>query len=216
MEGHAPSGSGDGDTGGKRAYRMRARREAVERTRERILRAVYDLWLARPYDELTVEAVAEAAGVSRQTVHRHFGSKDDLALATADWRGPREDLEREVPPGDVRAAVRRLVERYEEMGDANIRFLELEGRLPVADYSLKQGREAHRAWIEQVFAPRLPRRGGARERAVLALYAATDVTVWKLLRRDFGQSPADTEAVIRALVEGVLSRTETTHEETTP
>jgi AcrR family transcriptional regulator len=194
----------DPGAGGKRAYRMRARREAVERTRERILQAAYALWLERPYDEVTVEAVADAAGVSRQTVHRQFGSKDELVVAVTDWRGPREDALREVKPGDVDAAVRRAIERNEEMGDAVVRFLELEGRIEAAAYMLKQGREAHRAWIEHVFAPRLPGRGRARERAVLALYAATDVTVWKLLRRDFGQSPSDTEAIVRQLVEGVL------------
>jgi AcrR family transcriptional regulator len=192
-------------SGGKRPYRMRARRRAVEQTRERILQAAYDLWLARPYDEVTVEAVADAARVSRQTVHRQFGSKDDLVIAVTDWRGPREDALRAVEPGDVAAAVQRAVQRNEEMGDVVVRFLELEGRLEAADYMLKTGREAHRAWIEDVFDPYLPRRGTARERAVLALYAATDVTVWKLLRRDFGQSRAATEAIVRQLVDGALA-----------
>lgn len=44
-----------------------------------------------------------------------------------------------------------------------------------------------------------------RDRAVLALYAATDVMVWKqLLRRDFGRSREETEAIIRQLVDGVI------------
>jgi hypothetical protein len=38
----------------------------------------------------------------------------------------------------------------------------------------------------------------------MALYAATDVMVWKLLRRDFGRSRARTEISIVRLVEGVL------------
>ena len=45
-----------------RRYRMAARMEAVGSTRERILRAAYEMWLERPYDDVTVEAVAKAAG----------------------------------------------------------------------------------------------------------------------------------------------------------
>jgi AcrR family transcriptional regulator len=212
----SPHGGPHDRSEGKRVYRMQARREAVERTRGRILQAAYDLWLARPYDEVTVEDVAELAGVSRQTVHRQFGSKEDLVVAVTDWRGPREDRLREVRPGDVTGAVHRAVERNEEMGDAVVRFLELEGRIDVADYLLKTGRASHRAWIEEVFAPYLPTQGRARELAVLALYAATDVTVWKLLRRDFGQSEADTEAIVRQLVEGVIATLADSREDATP
>lgn len=193
-------------SGGKRPYRMGTRREAVERTREQILRATYGLWLQLPYDEVTMEAVADAAGVSRQTVHRQFGSKDELIVAVAAWRGPQEDAAREVEPGDVGAAVRRLIDRNEEMGDANVRALELEGRVDAIDHMLARGRAAHRAWIEHTFDPYLPtRRGASRDRAVDALYAATDVTVWKLLRRDLGRSRSATDAVIRRMVEGVLA-----------
>lgn len=193
-----------GHNSGRRAYRMGTRQEAVDRTREAILQATYDLWLAQPYDEVTVEAVADAAGVSRQTVHRQFGSKHDLVMAVTRWHGPREDLLREVAPGDVGAAVACVCQRYEEMGDGVMRLLELEGRLEAVDYALAQGRASHRAWVEQVFAPYLPRRGRARERLVLALYAATDVSVWKILRRDLGRSAPDTQAAVGLLVEGAV------------
>ena len=58
-------------------------------------------------------------------------------------------------------------------------------------------------------------RGARREELVLALYAATDVTVWKLLRRDLGSSRSRTESIIRQLVEGALGTlTITTNKET--
>ena len=192
--------------GGKRRYRMGERQRAVERTREAILQAAYELWLAEPYDEVALDAVAAAAGVSRQTVHRQFGSKDELMVAVVDWRRPREEEgDRRVEPGAVDAAVRHIVERHEEMGAAVVRFLGLEGRIEAIDYLLGHGRAAHRDWIERVFAPFLPADAKAREDAVLALYAATDVMVWKLLRRDFGRSRSETEAGIRRLVDGVLA-----------
>lgn len=169
-----------------------------------ILEATYRVWLERPFDELTLEAVSEVAGVSRQTVHRHFGSKEELLAAVAAWRSRQEVELRAVPPGDVEAAVRRVVDRNEEMGDANVRALELEGRVEAVDQMLSEGRRSHRAWVEHTFSPHLPD-GEEGARAVLALYAATDVTVWKLLRRDLGCSRAEAEATIRHLVEGVLA-----------
>jgi AcrR family transcriptional regulator len=191
----------------KRVYHMTARKEALNRAREGMLRAAFGLWLERPYDEVTLDDVAELAGVSRQTVLRHFGSKEGLVVAVVDWVGPQEDVARRAEPGDVAIGLRRLVDRYETMGDANVRLIELEGRIEALDYGLAQGRASHRAWIEDLFGPFLPRRGTQRrERAVMALYAATDVTVWKLLRRDFGQTRKDTEATVTLLIDGVLAR----------
>lgn len=40
----------------------------------------------------------------------------------------------------------------------------------------------------------------------MAFYAATEVTIWKLLRRDFQLSRADTEAVFLALVSGLVAQ----------
>jgi AcrR family transcriptional regulator len=196
-----------------RRYRMTARRQAVDQTRERILQAAYDAWLAVPYDQVTLDAVARDAGTSRQTVLRHFGSKDELALAVVDWQRPREESARRVEPGDLVGAVRQLVDRYETMGDANVRLLELEGRIAPIDHLLAVARDSHRGWIETTFAPFLPVRGSRRDELVTTLYAATDVTVWKLLRRDLGRTRARTEAVIRNLVEGVTGTLDPSREE---
>jgi AcrR family transcriptional regulator len=181
---------------------MRARRESVASTRERILRAAYDQFSEQAYDQVSVESVARAAGTSRQTVIRQFGTKDQLAFAVVDWQKPREDAFRAVEPGDIDAAVTRLVDRYEEMGDANVRMLGLEGRVPAIDHLLEVSRAGHRAWIERTLLP--DGASGDLEQVVLALYAATDVTVWKLLRRDLGQTRPATESVILRLVRAVL------------
>ena len=181
-----------------RTYRMEARQEAVDSTSERILQAAYDMWLKWPYDQITVEAVAVSAGVSRQTVVRHFGTKDELAMAVVDWQRPHEEASRVALPGDVPRAIERLIDRYETMGDGNVRILELEGRVPAVSYLLEQARESD-----------APRRGRERDQIILALYAATDVTLWKLLRRDLGQTRPTVEAIIRRMVQGVIAGTQT-------
>jgi AcrR family transcriptional regulator len=190
-----------------RAYQMEARADGVEQTRESILRATYDLWLEQhEWDDVSLERIAERAGVSKQTVIRQFGSKDKLAYATVDWQRPVEEAGRVAPPGNVAGAVDVLIERYEKMGDANVRALALEQRIPAIRYLLEQGRESHRAWIERVFRSFLPKRkGAARRRRVMAFYAATEVMIWKLLRRDFRLSQEDTRAVFLALVSGLAA-----------
>jgi AcrR family transcriptional regulator len=185
-----------------RTYRMQARQEAVASTRERILRAAYDQWLERPYDQVSIESVAQAAGVSRQTVIRQFGTKDELAFAVVDWQKSQEEAFRSAEPGDIETAITRLVDRYEVMGDANVRILELEGRFPAFDYLLEVSRAGHRAWIERTLLP--DPQPGDDEQTVLSLYAATDVTVWKLLRRDLKQSRSAAESIILRLVRAVL------------
>lgn len=191
---------------GKRPYRMTARAEAVEATREAICAAAIELWLDVPYDELTLDDIAERAGTTRQTVLRHYGSKEGLALAAAEWYSPRIEAATEVEAGDIPAAVSAIVFQYEAMGDANVRLLEIEDRLAEVHELLERGRSSHRRWVEQSFSPFVERVDRSeRERLVDALYAATEVTVWKLLRRDFGRSVDATEAVLDTLVRGVLA-----------
>jgi len=179
---------------------MRARQDAVAETRERILGAAYVLWAERPYDLVSIGAIAKSAGVSRQTVIRQFGTKDELAFAVVDWQKPHESAFRATEAGDIDGAIARLVGRYETMGDANVRVLEMSGRVPAIDYLLEVSRAGHFAWIVRTLLS-----GDADdEQLVHALYAATDVTLWKLLRRDLGQSRAETEAIVLRLVRSVL------------
>src|SRR5690606_6854456 len=133
-----------------------------------------------------VQAVADRAGVSLQTVLRKFGSKDGLYEAAAKALTP-EIMASRVPDrsGDVRAAVRALVASYEEMGDLGWRGLTQEDQFPFVHDILVRARTEHRAWIEASFAHVLPRRASAeRERRIQLLFAATDYYVWKLFRRD--------------------------------
>lgn len=187
---------------------MQVRAEAVDRTRQRILRAAYALWLRLDYDDVSLELVASRARVSKQTVIRQFGSKDRLAFATVEWLRPREEAARVVAPGDLRGAVTVLLERYERMGDANVRVLALEHRVPAIRHLLERSRASHREWVERVFASYLPgRKGAAYRRRVAAFYVATEVMNWKLLRRDMGMSRGDTRAVFLELVTALAAPT---------
>ena len=86
------------------------------------------------------------------------------------------------------------------------RALEAEDLLPLAHRGLELGRQSHREWLEFAFAPQLEMlRGPEREARLLAVYAATDIYLWKLLRRDLKRSREETHDTVCRLVRGVLS-----------
>jgi AcrR family transcriptional regulator len=49
--------------------------------RERLLTAAYELFARQGVQAVGVDAIIERSGVARQTMYRHFGSKQDLVLA---------------------------------------------------------------------------------------------------------------------------------------
>lgn len=57
--------------------RERKRRQ----TRQRIIEAGLELFLANGFDETTLDAIAEAADISRRTFFYYFKSKEDIVLA---------------------------------------------------------------------------------------------------------------------------------------
>jgi len=182
-----------------RAYTQTARAESSAATRQRIVEAAVAAFGRLP--EVTLADVAARAGVSVQTVLRHFGNRDTLvaeAMSTlADARA--------VPAGDPARAIRALYDQYERRGDANVRLLGKEDADPHVKHLMDRGRAMHRDWVERVFAPDLEAHPPAARGALLdLLVVATDVYTWKLLRRDRGLSRRRAEARARQLVERIL------------
>jgi AcrR family transcriptional regulator len=187
-----------------RTYTMAARAEGVVATRERIARAAMELFLAQPFDDVTLAAIAAAAGVSHQTVLNHFQSKEGVALGVVEiLRMETAAARNQARPSDIPGAVKALVGEYERIGDANVRWAASD-RLGSLAVVLDEARASHQAWIASVFNDRLPTTPAARRRAIHALHAATDAYTWKLLRRDLHLSRAETEKIIVDLVVGVL------------
>ncbi len=190
----------------KRRYHMTARAEAAAATRERILAAFIAMFWEQPLIDISLEEVARRAEVSLPTVIRHFGDRQGLFAAAA--KREYEHIRRqrdEAPVGDIRAAVRILVDHYEELGDAVLRLLAAESRVPGLREIADQGRAYHAAWCERVFAAAVARLDEeARTRRLAELIAVTDVLMWKLLRRDRGLSRSQTELALRELIEPLM------------
>ena len=90
-----------------RTYTMTARAQAVEDTRTRIREALFELGTKQVFSDISLEDVAQEAGVSVQTVLRHFGSRAALIESNIDYAIGRVAHERVAPEGDVDAAARR-------------------------------------------------------------------------------------------------------------
>jgi AcrR family transcriptional regulator len=186
----------------KRPYRMRARAEAAAETRRRILGAVIELHGERFFDQVSLEDIAERAGVTVQTVIRRFGNKEQLIEAAAEEGKKQVERQRDqAPVGDIVGAVENLVDHYEEWGESALRLLAQEERVAAFRAVTEAGRALHHEWVERTFAPLLAKRTGEERRRLLAkLVAICDVYFWKLLRRDLGLSREQTELAIRETI----------------
>ncbi len=196
------------DPENKREYRMVARARAAAETGQRILQATIELYMERFYDQVSLEDVAERAGVTVQTVLRRFGSKEQLVSAAAEAAGERVRSQRDrAPVGDIPGAVKVLVETYEEHGDRYLRLLAQEERVPAFRAITDTGRANHYRWVERDFAPLLARRTGQeRERLLAQLIAVCDLYFWKLLRRDLKLSREQTELTITEAIQALEGR----------
>jgi AcrR family transcriptional regulator len=190
----------------RRRYRMTARAASAASTAERIVDAAVETFWERPTDQVSLDDVARRAGVSIQTLIRHFGGRDGLVAAAIEREARRVQAERDpAAVTDARGAVHQLVTHYETMGDRVLAMLAEEVRNPALRDVAGSGRRFHRGWCESVFASTLEGLAGqARERRLAQLVAVCDVYTWKLLRQDAGLGRRETELALLELIEPLL------------
>jgi len=92
----------------KRQYRSDLRTSQARETRRAIVAAASRLFVERGYGATTIDAVADAAGVSRKTVFTAVGGKVELLKVALDWAVAGDD--RPVAVAE-RAEMRQLFEQ---------------------------------------------------------------------------------------------------------
>ncbi|MBV9005419.1 MAG: TetR/AcrR family transcriptional regulator, partial [Solirubrobacterales bacterium] len=157
-----------------RPYRQVARAQAQQRTRDALIAAAQTEFFAGRWEEASLEAIAASARVTKQTLLRHFGSKDGL-LEQALERGYNEvrDQRFNAASGDVAGAVENLLEHYERWGERALQIGAVDGLGQVAAGLGRRARQLHCAWVEHAFGRSLGRLSakdrGRRRAALIAL-----------------------------------------------
>jgi AcrR family transcriptional regulator len=140
----------------KRDYRSELRTAQARETRRSIVAAATRLFAEQGYGATTIDAVAEAAGVSRKTVFTAVGGKLDLLKLALDWAVAGDD--QTVALAD-RAAMQRLMDHHDprvllqgfadSLGEIGTRVAPLYGALEVAagmDPAAQELVEASQGW----------------------------------------------------------------------
>lgn len=188
----------------KRPYRQQARAEASSRTRDAILDAMVTLGMQKATADVSLADVAERAGVSVQTVLRHFGSRDGLLDESLRHGAALIAEERRPVSSDMPTAIATLYDHYEMRGDAVIRLLAQEAFDERIAQITAQGRRTHREWVSEFLAVASGRATDASDALVDQLVVVTDVYTWKLLRRDRGLSRDTAQDRVLEMVAAIL------------
>lgn len=190
----------------KRQYRKKARAAQEEATRLRITESAVELHGTLGPARTSMSAVAEAAGVPRSTLYRHFPDEGALfAACSAHWatQHPPPDVEAWAAMPDPEERLRRaLAELYayfegaEPMLSKIVRDLEL---VPAARERFAAFASYFERAREVLLAGRgLRGRAGRRTRA--AIGHATSFAAWRSLAVDEGCPRADAVDLMCALV----------------
>jgi AcrR family transcriptional regulator len=191
---------------GTRPYRQRRRAAAAEANSQRILEAALELFAERPFDHITLAAVADRAGVGLQTVIRRVQTKDGLVRAVNAWLHPQVAAAMGSPASaDPQAVADAIAAHNERWGALIDRTLRQEDSSPALAEGAQAGRAGHRAWIEAAFAEPLAARAPAERRRLLArLVAVSGVELWLVLRRDQGLSVPEARDAVADLLAACL------------
>jgi AcrR family transcriptional regulator len=190
----------------QRPYKQVARAAAQERTREALLNAATEEFYAGRWQHASLELLAKKAGVTKQTLLRHFGTKEDLLLkallrAYVEIRDQRWSA----PPGNLRGVLDNLLDHYEAWGERSMSVGAFQGEAGGLDTFAQAAREFHYAWVDYAFGPWLEsRRSKARARCRASLIALCDVHTWWTLSHDLGLARAEVHATLTDVIKGVL------------
>jgi len=184
---------------------MSARADTANATVERLLEAAWRHFATRPYEQVRLREIAAEAGVTVQTLHLRFHSKDELLGAAYAWFGRQEIASRpSAPAADIAEPLALLFDRYEEHGQAVLRMLSQEDRVPAIKRMTDAGRAYHRHWVQTTFEPQLAGLSGKPyERRLAAILLATDLLAWKLLRQDMRLDRERSEQVIAEMIQSL-------------
>jgi AcrR family transcriptional regulator len=191
-----------------RTYTKVARSEAEEQTRAALIAAADEAFLSGPWERASLDSIARGAGVTKQTLLRHFGSKDGLLEQTLRLAVAEVEQQRfSAPTDDIPGAVDNLLDHYEERGGRAMRSSNLDIDGPLAELA-QISRRLHYDWIDHAFGRWLaPVSSAERAQVRGALIAICDVQSWWILAHDLGLSRVEVRATLLLCIRHLLGDT---------
>jgi AcrR family transcriptional regulator len=191
------------DTIDRRPYKKVAREQSQQRTREALLEAAIEEFYSDRWSTTSLETLATRAGVTKQTLLRHFGSKEGL-LIQALVRGAAQVLDERwsTPVGDVDGALENLLQHYEVWGRRARQIGAWQDAPSVLAKLSRAGRQMHYQWVEFAFGPQLEGLDEAafsRRRAELIVIC--DVQTWWILAHDLELPRAEVKATLAGMID---------------
>jgi AcrR family transcriptional regulator len=189
-----------------RRYELRKRADAMDATRRRITEAAVALHGSVGPARTTITAVAERAGVQRQTVYRHFPTEADLFAACSrhfyeEDRWPDPERWRAVAePAERLAAALDELYAYYERNEAMWTNVLRDETLVESVASAMKGFWAYLDDAAAALAAGWGARGGRRRVVLAAARHAVDFRTWRSLARDGGLGRAAAVELASAMV----------------
>jgi AcrR family transcriptional regulator len=192
-----------------RSYDMTARAVAAAQTAERITSTAMRLLQTEAVADITLNDIADGAGVTVQTVLRRFGDRDSVFAAAIEGFARDVFAQRgRASSNDIDDIVTNLVEHYERWGALVIKMITEQAGAPALRATVEGGAQYHQDWCLRVFAGSLvglPR--ADRMRRAAQLTAICDVRTWDLLRRQGRLSREQTHRALLELLEPLTRST---------
>jgi AcrR family transcriptional regulator len=175
-----------------RTYVKVARATAEERTRIALLNVAEATFFEGRWEATSLHSMATEAGVTKQTLLRHFGSKDRLLEQAFQRAFERVEAQRmQSPVNDISGAVDNLLDHYDAVGDASLKIASMDGGGLVADIG-RRARQLHYEWIDHAFGTWLAAPSEhERQRLRAILITLCDVRAWHILTRELRLSRAE-------------------------
>ena len=192
----------------KRPYRKRRRAEQEAETRLRITESAVELHGTLGPSRTSMSAIADAAGVPRSTLYRHFPDEAAVfAACSAHWRAanPSPDIAAwaaiQDPDERLRAALTELYGFYRSTESMMENLFRDEALMPVVQDSFSRF-HAYLAQARDVLLQGRGLRGNARRRVLAATGHALDFRTWRSLTREGDLADAEAVELMRRLVAG--------------
>ena len=201
-----------------RKYEQRARAKAAEETRKRILDSMYKQLRETPARAISVDRVAQDAGVARSTVYLVFGSRAGLFDAFGEYlygRAGFDRIVRAVQHPDARehlhGSLRAASEVYAAERDAARALYSMGVLDPDATAGMAQRIEQSRAGGMEYLAQRLAEQGFLRRdvteaEAIDLLYVITSFDAFDLLYTGRGLDTATVADRLISMAERAVCR----------